>query len=338
MTKSLKLGALTSLCLMAGMAPAATLDDVKARGTLNCGINTGLTGFGAPDAKGVYQGFDADFCKAVAAAVLGDATKVGYVPTTMEAAFAALALGEVDLLARNVAWTFSHDADRQADFVAVSYYDGQGFMVKKDLGISSARELDGARICLQTATTSDATLTDYFKDNKIKYSPVAVIDDAEAQRQFLAGTCDTMTADVSVLSALRATLPNADDYVILPEIISKEPLGPVVRHGDDAWADILRWTFFALLTAEEKGITKANIDEMATTTQDPETRRLLGIEGEMGQVLGLDPDWAKRAIAASGNYGEIFEANIGITTRVKLARGLNALWVQGGLQYAPPFR
>lgn len=338
MTKSLKLGALTSLCLMAGMAPAATLDDVKARGMLNCGINTGLTGFGAPDAKGVYQGFDADFCKAVAAAVLGDATKVGYVPTTMEAAFAALALGEVDLLARNVAWTFSHDADRQADFVAVSYYDGQGFMVKKDLGISSARELDGARICLQTATTSDATLTDYFKDNKIKYSPVAVIDDAEAQRQFLAGTCDTMTADVSVLSALRATLPNADDYVILPEIISKEPLGPVVRHGDDAWADILRWTFFALLTAEEKGITKANIDEMATTTQDPETRRLLGIEGEMGQVLGLDPDWAKRAIAASGNYGEIFEANIGITTRVKLARGLNALWVQGGLQYAPPFR
>ena len=338
MTKSLKLGALASLCLMAGMAPAATLDDVKARGTLNCGINTGLTGFGAPDAKGVYQGFDADFCKAVAAAVLGDATKVGYVPTTMEAAFAALALGEVDLLARNVAWTFSHDADRQADFVAVSYYDGQGFMVKKDLGISSARELDGARICLQTATTSDATLTDYFKDNKIKYSPVAVIDDAEAQRQFLAGTCDTMTADVSVLSALRATLPNADDYVILPEIISKEPLGPVVRHGDDAWADILRWTFFALLTAEEKGITKANIDEMATTTQDPETRRLLGIEGEMGQVLGLDPDWAKRAIAASGNYGEIFEANIGITTRVKLARGLNALWVQGGLQYAPPFR
>ena len=337
MIKSLTLGLIASLSVMSGTAKATTLEDVKARGLLNCGVNTGLTGFAAPDAQGIYQGFDADLCKAVAAAVLGDAAKVRYLPTTTEGAFAALSAGEVDLLARNTAWTLSRDTSLQADFVAVSYYDGQGFMVKQDLGISSARELDGARICEHTATT-ESSLTDYFKANAIKYSPILVTDEADAQRQFLGGGCDAMTADISVLSSLRATLPQSDDYVILPEIISKEPLGPVVRHGDNAWGDIVRWTFYALLTAEEKGITKANIEEMSTTTQDPEARRLLGVEGDMGQMLGLDPDWAKRAIAAVGNYGEMFEANIGITTPIKLARGLNALWTQGGLQYAPPFR
>jgi general L-amino acid transport system substrate-binding protein len=329
---------IAAMCLMAGIARSATLDEVKARGVLTCGVSTGLTGFAAPDAKGVYQGFDAALCKAVAAAVLGDGAKVRYVPTTMTDAFAALTSGRVDLLARNVSWTFLHDADLSLDFVAVSYYDGQGFMVKKDLGVSSARELDGARICLQTGTSTEANLTDYFKANSIKYSPVLVADEAEAQSQFLGGTCDAMTTEVSVLAALRATFLRPDDYVILPEIISKEPLGPVVRHGDNAWGDIVRWTYFALLAAEEKGITQDNIDEVAMATKDPEVRRMLGLQGDMGLMLGLDPDWAKRAIAASGNYAEIFESNIGITTPVKLARGLNALWTQGGLQYAPPFR
>ena len=329
---------IAAMCLMAGIARSATLDEVKARGVLTCGVSTGLTGFAAPDAKGVYQGFDAALCKAVAAAVLGDGAKVRYVPTTMTDAFAALTSGRVDLLARNVSWTFLHDADLSLDFVAVSYYDGQGFMVKKDLGVSSARELDGARICLQTGTSTEANLTDYFKANSIKYSPVLVAEEAEAQSQFLGGTCDAMTTEVSVLAALRATFLRPDDYVILPEIISKEPLGPVVRHGDNAWGDIVRWTYFALLAAEEKGITQDNIDEVAMATKDPEVRRMLGLQGDMGLMLGLDPDWAKRAIAASGNYAEIFESNIGITTPVKLARGLNALWTQGGLQYAPPFR
>lgn len=338
MIKSLMITIAAACWLMAGMASAATLADVKARGVLNCGVNTGLTGFGAPDAKGGYQGFDAALCQAVAAAVLGDGAKVRYVPATMKDAFAALSSGEVDLLARNVTWTFGRDADQSFDFVAVSYYDGQGFMVHKDLGISSARELDGAGICLQSGTAAEANLTDYFKANAIKYTAIFITDDAEAQRQFLAGACETMTADVSVLSALRATMPDPDTYVILPETISKEPLGPVVRHGDNAWGDIVRWTYYALLTAEEKGITKANIDEVAIATQDPEVRRLLGLQGDMGLMLGLDPDWAKRAIAASGNYGEIFATHIGITTPVKLARGLNALWTQGGLQYAPPFR
>ncbi len=329
---------ISAMCFMAGIACSATLDEVKARGVLTCGVSIGLTGFAVPDADGVYQGFDAAICKAVAAAVLGDGAKVRYVPTTMTDAFAALTSGRVDLLARNVSWTFLHDADLSLDFVAVSYYDGQGFMVKKDLGVSSARELDGARICLQTGTSTEANLTDYFKANSIKYSPVLVAEEAEAQSQFLGGTCDAMTTDVSVLAALRATFLRPDDYVILPEIISKEPLGPVVRHGDNAWGDIVRWTYFALLAAEEKGITQDNIDEVAMATKDPEVRRMLGLQGDMGLMLGLDPDWAKRAIAASGNYAEIFESNIGITTPVKLARGLNALWTQGGLQYAPPFR
>ena len=331
-------GTLTAAALLAGMAAATTLEDVKARGVLNCGSNTGLTGFGAPDASGNYQGFDVSLCKAIAAAVLGDQTKVKFIPTTGETRFTALASGEVDVLVRNSTWTFSRDTDLKFDFVAVNYYDGQGFMVKKDLKVSSAKELDGATVCIQTGTTTELNLADFFKANNIKYTPVNVADDADAERQFLAGSCDAYTTDASGLASTRATLPNPDDFVILPEIISKEPLGPIVRHGDNQWGDIVRWTYFALVAAEEKGITKANIEEVATSTQDPEIRRMLGIEGDMGKMLGLDNAWAKRAIAANGNYGEIFEANIGMATPIKLARGLNALWTQGGLQYTPPFR
>jgi general L-amino acid transport system substrate-binding protein len=338
MKKSVFLGTLAATTILAGMASASTLDDVKARGELICGSNTGLTGFGAPDATGTYMGFDADLCKAIAAAVLGDASKVKYVPTTGETRFTALASGEVDVLVRNSTWTFSRDTDLKLDFVAVNYYDGQGFMVKKELGVSSAKELDGATICIQTGTTTELNLADFFKTNNINYTPVTIQDDAEGQRQFLAGACDAYTTDASGLAALRATLPSPADYVILPEIISKEPLGPVVRHGDNQWGDIVRWTYYALVAAEEKGITKANIEEVATSTTDPEVKRMLGLEGDLGAMIGLDKDWGKRAIAANGNYGEIFEANIGASTPIGLARGLNALWTQGGLQYAPPIR
>ena len=338
MKKSVFLGTLVATSLLAGFASASTLDDVKARGELICGSNTGLTGFGAPDATGQYMGFDADLCKAVAAAVLGDASKVKYVPTTGETRFTALASGEVDMLVRNSTWTFSRDNDLKLDFVAVNYYDGQGFMVRKDLGVSSAKELDGATICIQTGTTTELNLADFFKTNNINYTPVTILDDAEGQRQFLAGACDAYTTDASGLAALRATLPSPADYVVLPEIISKEPLGPVVRHGDNQWGDIVRWTYYALVAAEEKGITKANIEEVAASTNDPEVKRMLGLEGDLGAMMGLDKEWAKRAIAANGNYGEIFEANIGASTPIGLARGLNAQWTQGGLQYAPPFR
>lgn len=338
MKKSVFLGTLVATSLLAGFASASTLDDVKARGELICGSNTGLTGFGAPDATGQYMGFDADLCKAVAAAVFGDASKVKYVPTTGETRFTALASGEVDMLVRNSTWTFSRDNDLKLDFVAVNYYDGQGFMVRKDLGVSSAKELDGATICIQTGTTTELNLADFFKTNNINYTPVTIQDDAEGQRQFLAGACDAYTTDASGLAALRATLPSPADYVVLPEIISKEPLGPVVRHGDNQWGDIVRWTYYALVAAEEKGITKANIEEVAASTNDPEVKRMLGLEGDLGAMMGLDKEWAKRAIAANGNYGEIFEANIGASTPIGLARGLNAQWTQGGLQYAPPFR
>lgn len=344
MKKSVFFGALAATTMLTGAAFAGTLDDVKARGELICGSNVALTGFGAPDAAGNYVGFDVDLCKALAAAVLGDATKVKYVPTTGETRFTALASGEVDVLIRNSTWTFSRDTDLKFDFVAVNYYDGQGFMVKKDLGVSSAKELDGATVCIQTGTTTELNLADFFKHNNISYTPVTVGDDAEAQRQYEAGACDTFTTDASGLASNRAAMADPTNHIILPEIISKEPLGPLVRHGDNNWGDVVRWTYYALVAAEEKGITKANLEDLATKAaadpnSDPEVKRLLGIgDDDLGAMIGLDKEWAKRAIAASGNYGEIFEANIGTATPIGLARGLNAQWTQGGLQYAPPFR
>ncbi len=339
MKKSVFFGALAATTVLAGSAFAGTLDDVKARGELICGANVGLTGFGAPDATGAYVGFDVDLCKAIAAAVLGDAAKVKYVPTTGETRFTALASGEVDVLIRNSTWTFSRDTDLKFDFVAVNYYDGQGFMVKKDLGVSSAKELDGATVCIQTGTTTELNLADFFKANNISYTPVTVGDDSEALRQYDAGACDAYTTDASGLAASRASLASPADHIILPEIISKEPLALVVRHGDDQWADVVRWTFNALIAAEEMGITSANVKDMAAAVgPNPEINRLLGTEGELGAMMGLDKDWAVRAISAGGNYGEIFEANIGEATPIGLSRGLNALWTQGGLQYSPPFR
>jgi general L-amino acid transport system substrate-binding protein len=332
-------GALSVMALGAGMAAAGTLEDVKARGELLCGSNAGLAGFAAPDAAGVYQGFDIAMCRAVAAAVLGDPMKVKVVPLSSETRFTALSAGEVDMLARTSTWTFSRDTDLKLDFVAVNYYDGQGFMVKKSLGVSSAKELDGATVCIQTGTTTELNLADYFKANGMTYQPVPLKDNAEAEQQYSAGACDVYTTDASGLAATRATFADAGEHVILPEIISKEPLALVVRHGDNQWGDIVRFTFDALIAAEEFGITSANVEEMsATVGTNPEINRLLGTEGELGAMMGLDKDWAKRAIMAGGNYGEIFAANIGESTPIGLARGLNALWTQGGLQYSPPFR
>jgi len=338
MKRSMFLGTLAASTVLAGAAFGGTLDDVKARGELLCGANSGLTGFAAPDANGEYQGFDASLCKAIAAAVLGDASKVKFVPLSSEVRFTALASGEVDVLIRNSTFTYSRDTDLKLDFPVINYYDGQGFMVKKDLGVSSAKELDGATVCIQTGTTTELNLADFFKANNITYTPVTVQDDSEAQRNYLAGSCDAYTTDASGLAAVRSAFPDPENHIILPEIISKEPLGPAVRHGDNAWGDVVRWTFNALLIAEEKGITKANLAEVEASSTDPEVRRLLGLEGDMGVMLGLDNAAFKNAILANGNYGEIFEASIGTSTPIGLARGLNALWTQGGLQYAAPFR
>ena len=339
MKKSVILGALTVAGLAAGAAHAATVDDVKARGTLNCGVSTGLVGFAAPDANGNWAGFDVSVCRAVAAAVLGDPMAVEFVPTTGKTRFTALASGEVDLLARNTTWTFSRDVDLKFTFVGVNYYDGQGFMVPKDLGVSSAADLDGATVCIQTGTTTELNLADYFRSNNISYEPVPIETNAEAQQQYLAGACDVYTTDASGLAATRATFENPGDHVLLPEIISKEPLGPLVRHGDNAWGDIVRWTLNALITAEELGVTSANVGEMSMEAgNNPEINRLLGTEGNLGEMLGLDAGWAKAAIAAGGNYGELFEDNIGENTPIGLARGLNAQWTDGGLIYSPPFR
>ncbi len=338
MNKSVFLGTLTAAGLAAGVAGAATLDDVKARGELNCGVSTGLVGFAAPDANGVWSGFDVAVCRAVAAAALGDPMAVKFVPTTGQTRFTALASGEVDMLARNTTWTFSRDVDLKFTFLGVNYYDGQGFMIRKDLGVTSAKELDGATVCIQTGTTTELNLADFFKVNGMSYEPVPIETNAEAQQQYLAGACDVYTTDASGLAATRATFADPENHAILPEIVSKEPLGPLVRHGDDQWGDIVRWTLNALIAAEEYGVTSANIEELAKGTNNPEINRMLGTEGDLGAMLGLDSEWAKRAIMAGGNYGEIFAANIGEATPIGLARGLNAQWTQGGLIYSPPFR
>ncbi|MCB1365529.1 MAG: amino acid ABC transporter substrate-binding protein [Rhodobacteraceae bacterium] len=338
MRKSVFLGALTVAGLAAAAAAAGTVDDVKARGKLNCGVATGVPGFAAPDANGEWEGFDVAVCRAVAAAVLGDPKAVEFVPTTGKTRFTALASGEIDMLARNTTWTFSRDVDLKFEFVGVNYYDGQGFMVPKALGVSSAKELDGATVCIQTGTTTELNLADFFRVNNMSYEPVPIETNAEAQQQYLAGACDVYTTDASGLAATRATFENSADHILLPEIISKEPLAPLVRHGDSEWGDIVRWTLNALIAAEEYGVTSTNIGELSAGTDNPEINRLLGTEGKLGEMLGLDADWAKRAIMAGGNYGEIFAKNIGESTPIGLARGLNAQWKDGGLLYSPPFR
>jgi general L-amino acid transport system substrate-binding protein len=337
MRTTLCFGTAIALVLGAGAASALTLDDVKARGTLKCGVNAGLAGFAAPDASGRWEGFDVAYCRALAAAVLGDPEKVEFTPLTAETRFTALSSGEVDVLSRNTTWTFTRDVDLKFTFVGTSYYDGQGFMVSKDLGVTSALELDGATICIQTGTTTELNLSDWFKTNAIGYQPVPVQTEAEANQQLLGGACDAFTTDASGLAANRATYETPEDWVILPEIISKEPLGPLVRQGDEQWADIARWTLNALVAAEEYGVTAANLEEMKAS-ENPEIDRLLGAEGELGAMFGLDNEWAARAIAAGGNYGEIFAHYLGEGTASNIARGLNAQRTDGGMMFSPPFR
>ncbi|WP_340303193.1 amino acid ABC transporter substrate-binding protein [Roseobacter sp. HKCCD7870] len=339
MKKSVVLATLAVAGMAAGMSQASTLDEVKARGSLNCGVTTGLTGFAEPNASGEWEGFDVALCRAVATAVFGDPSAVEFVPTTGQTRFTALASGEVDMLARNTTWTFSRDVDLKFEFTGVNYYDGQGFMVPASLGVSSALELDGATVCIQTGTTTELNLADFFSSNNMSYEPVPIETNAEAQQQYLANACDVYTTDASGLAATRATFEDPSAHVVLPEIISKEPLGPLVRHGDHEWGDIVRWTLNALITAEELGVTSANVAELAANSNaNKEINRLLGLEDGLGGMLGLEDNAFANVIAAVGNYGEIFEQNIGESTPIGLARGLNAQWTDGGLLYSPPFR
>jgi len=330
--------AIAALSATALNAQGATLDDVKARGTLNCIVSTGVAGFAAPDDKGNWSGIDADLCRAVAAAVLGDGDKVNFVPTTGKTRFTALNSGEGDILFRVTTETMSRDADLKLTFLPVNYYDGQGFMVSKELGVSSAKELDGASICIQTGTTTELNAADYFRTNNISYEPVPVETNAEAQTNYLAGRCDAFTTDASALASTRSSFESPDDHMILPEIISKEPLGGAVRQGDDQWADLAKWVVNAIIAAEELGVTQANAEEMAKGGDNPSINRLLGAEGDFGAMVGLDKEWALRAIMAVGNYGESFDRHVGPDTAIGLERGLNAQWKDGGILYAAPIR
>ena len=326
-----------AVALVAGQASGATLDTVKQRGMLACGSNTGLAGFGQPDAQGVWTGFDIDYCRAIAAAIFNDPNKVKFVPLSAKDRFTALQSGEVDVLVRNTTWTLSRDTTNTANFAGVNYFDGQGFMVKKSLKVASAKELSGATVCVQQGTTTELNLADFFRANNIKYEPVAFASSDDTLKAYESGRCDAFTTDASGLYAERLRLGNPDDHIVLPEIISKEPLGPMVRHGDDQWFDIVHWTHYALLTAEELGVNKGNVDAMMKS-DNPDIKRLLGVEGKYGEGLGLTNDWGVRLIKAVGNYGEVFERNLGGGSRLKIARGQNALWTKGGLQYAPPIR
>jgi general L-amino acid transport system substrate-binding protein len=324
----------------ASTASAATLDDVKAKGFVQCVVNTGLAGFASPDASGNWTGFDVDYCKAVSAAIFGDATKVKYTPTTGQTRFPALQSGEGDVLYRNTTWTISRDTALGFNFRTVNYYDGQGFMVPKSLNVKSALELSGAAVCVQSGTTTELNLADYFKANNLQYNPVVFEKFEEVNAAYAAGRCDVYTTDQSGLYAVRLGMTNPDDHVVLPEIISKEPLGPAVRQGDDQWFDIVSWTHYAMVQAEEFGITQANVDEIRSSTTNPDIKRFLGVEADskIGTDLGLTNDWAYNIIKGVGNYGEVFERNLGQSSPLKIERGLNALWTKGGLQYAPPVR
>lgn len=316
----------------------ATLDAVKKKGFVQCGISDGLPGFSYADAKGKYVGLDVDVCRAVAAAVFGDAEKVKYSPLTAKERFTALQSGEVDILSRNTTWTSSRDAAMGLNFTGVTYYDGQGFLVNKKLGVASARELDGATVCIQAGTTTELNLADYFRAHNLKFTPITYDTSDESAKSLESGRCDVLTSDQSQLYAQRIKLAAPDDYVVLPEVISKEPLGPAVRQGDEEWFDVVRWTLYAQLNAEELGVSSANVGELAKSTKNPDIARLLGVEGEYGKDLKLNKDWVVQIVKQVGNYGEIFDRNVGASSELKIERGLNALWNKGGLQYAPPVR
>jgi general L-amino acid transport system substrate-binding protein len=316
---------------------STTLQKVKERGVLRCGASQGVAGFSIPDSKGAWSGLDVDFCRAIAAAVFNDPSKTEFIPLSSKDRLTALQAGEIDVLSRTTTWTLQRDAALGLNFTAVNYYDGQGFMVRKSAGITSAKQLDGASVCISQGTTNELNAADYFRANNMKVQTVTFQEVNETLKSFEAGRCDAYTVDISALAAGRLSLGNPDDYVILPEVISKEPLGPWVRQGDDQWFDIVRWTVFTLLNAEEAGVTRDNVESMRSST-NPDVRRLLGVEGEFGPTLGLTKDWAYNIVRAVGNYGEIFDRNLGPGTKLALDRGLNRLWSKGGIMYAPPVR
>ena len=337
--KLLSVAALLAAGVVAAPAVAGvTLDAVKKRGNVLCGVNTSAPGFSSADSQGNWRGLDVNICRSVAAAVLGDADKVKYVPLSSPQRFTALQAGEIDMLARNTTWTMTRDATQGSVFVAVSYYDGQGFIVPKAFGIKSAKELDGATVCVQSGTSSEKTLADYFNAHKMSYKTV-VFDTTEAtQSAFLSGRCQVYTTDMSDLAGMRTLAQDPSKYEILPEVISKEPLGPAVRRGDDEWFQIVRWSFTAMIEAEELGVTQANVDEMKASSNNPNVQRLLGKSDDMGKLIGLDKDWSYRIIKQVGNYGESWNAYFGPKTPLNLPRGLNRLWTDGGLMYANPIR
>ncbi len=336
-----------ALAISAVSAGAGTLDTVKQKGFIQCGVNPGVIGFGTPNEKNEWTGFDVDFCKAVAAAVFGDVTKVKYTPLSAKERFTALQSGEIDLLSRNSTWTMGRDTTLGLMFAGVTYYDGQGFMVPAKLGVKSALELGGASVCTQTGTTTELNLADYFKSNKLEYKVVAFEKNEEVLKAYQDGRCDVYTTDQSQIYAERLKLSNAGEQLVLPEVISKEPLGPVVRQGDDQWFNVVKWTYFAMVTGEELGVSSTNVDQMKTS-ENPEIQRLLSIkvknpdgteaDNDFGKGVGLGPDWAFNIIKHVGNYAEVFDRNLGPATPLKIARGKNALWKDGGLQYAPPIR
>ena len=326
----------TAVVAPGGAYAADTLQTVKDRGKLSCGVSQGLPGFSNPDDKGNWTGLDVDMCRAVAAAIFDDPTKVAFVPLTAKDRFAALQSGEIDILSRNTTWTLSRD-DTYGAFTGVTYYDGQGFMVKKSLKVNSALELNSASVCVETGTTTEQNLADYFKANNMKYEVIAFQGAEETIKAYESGRCDVFTTDSSGLYAERLKLANPADHVVLPEIISKEPLGPMVRFGDDKWFNIVKWTLFAMVNAEEMGVTQKNLDEMVKSDK-PDLKRAVGTDGNLGEQLGLTKDWFVRIIKAEGNYGEAFERNVGAGSKLQIARGLNQLWNKGGIQYAPPMR
>ena len=326
-----------ALAIGAG-AQAGTLDDVRAKGFVQCGVSQGVPGFSNPDEAGVWSGIDVDVCRAVAAAIWGDADKVKYTPLTAKERFTALQSSEIDVLSRNTTWTLVRDTALGLDFAGVNYYDGQGFMVRKDLGVSSALELDGASVCTNIGTTTELNMADFFRTNGLSYEPVAFEKADEVVAAYDEGRCDAYTTDRSGLAAQRVKLADPGAHMILPETISKEPLGPVVRHGDNQWGDVVRWSLFAMLEAEEYGVNSGNVDDLRANTTNPVIKRLLGVEGNTGESLGLPNDWAYNIVKQVGNYAESYDRNVGPDTPVGLARGVNALWKDGGIQYPMPVR
>jgi general L-amino acid transport system substrate-binding protein len=337
MTKVLFPLAIGAALGMTAAASAATLDDVKAKGFVQCGVTTGLPGFAQPDDAGNWSGLDVDYCRAIASAIFNDPQAAKFTPLSAKERFTALQSGEVDVLTRNTTWTMERDTSLGLTFAGVNYYDGQGFMVRQDLGVTSALELQDAAVCVQTGTTTELNMADYFRTNNVTFNPVVFEGLPETNQAYDAGRCDALTTDASGLAGTRLQLANPDEHIILPEIISKEPLGPVVRQGDDQWFNVVKWTHFALLNAEEYGVTQANVEEMKSS-ESPDIKRMLGVEGTFGEGIGLSNDWVVNIIKGVGNYGEIFERNVGVNTPLKIERGLNALWNAGGIQYAPPIR